>query len=242
MTRSSQKKRERFLAEKAAECLGKKWCLGPDRADHNPPDFIVIEGTRQFGLEVCEISTGQQYEAGGSHMKRKESEAQKAVNTLQCKYESKENIPLSVMFVGDMCAKNMDAVFEVLDEMKLSTMKIGDHEIIEVDEGPARLRVFVTRALRANWLSANNRAGAVDCDPVDRIAERIEKKSEKLPRYKECAGLDDIRLLLVADHTMNSGKLLLEEGVTFDLRGFRIMYFFPHPDPVSIFDCADNKV
>lgn len=61
MTRPSKKEGERFFVEKAAELLGKTWCLGLDREN---PDFIVSEGEKQFGLEVCEIFTGAQSRAG----------------------------------------------------------------------------------------------------------------------------------------------------------------------------------
>ena len=155
MTRSPQKEGERFLVEKAAELLGKGWCLGPDREN---PDFIVTEGAEQFGLEVCEIFTGPQDEIG-SHMKRAESETQRAVNALRREYEAKDNIPLIVKFVGDMCDKNRIFFLRALIKKDLSTKPFGHHDIIEADVGKARLRVHVTRALQANWCSVNDPLG-----------------------------------------------------------------------------------
>lgn len=49
MTRSAQKKKERFFAEESARHFGRAWDLGIDR-EH--PDFVVTEGKEQFGLEV----------------------------------------------------------------------------------------------------------------------------------------------------------------------------------------------
>jgi len=236
MTHPSKKEGERFFVEKAAELLGKSWCLGPDREN---PDFIVTEGEQQFGLEVCEIFTGPQSKAG-SHMKRKESETQRAVNALRHKYESKGDIPLTVKFVGDMCDENVAAILPALDAMNLSTKPFGHHDIIEVDEGKAKLRVHVTRALQANWLSVNDRAGWIDRNPIDHIAEEIKKKSEKLPRYRKCAGLNDIRLLVVANRIMNSGKLSLQECPAFDVRGFHVVYFLSYPESVTVLSCAGN--
>ena len=175
MTQPSKKEGERFFVEKAAELLGKTWCLGPDR---ETPDFIVSEGEQQFGLEVCEIFTGAQSTAG-SHMKRKESITQKAVSALRQEYESRRGIPLIVKFVGDMSDENMAVVLPALEAMNLSSKPFGHHDITEVDEGKAKLRVHITRALQANWFSVNDRAGWVDRNPVDRIAKEIEKKSEK---------------------------------------------------------------
>ena len=236
MTQPSQKEGERFFVEKAAELLGKGWCLGPNREN---PDFIVTEGAKQFGLEVCEIFTGPQDEIG-SHMKRAESETQRAVNALRREYEAKENIPLIVKFVGDRCDENRAVVLRALTEKNFSTKPFGRQDIIEADVGKARLRVHVTRALQANWFSVNDRAGSVDRNPIDRITKEIEKKSEKLPRYKECTGLDDIRLLVVANRIMNSGKLSLQEHPALDVRGFQVVYFLSYPESAKVFECAGN--
>ncbi len=236
MTQPSQKEGERFFVEKAAELLGKGWCLDPDR---ETPDFIVSEGADQFGLEVCEIFTGPQDEIG-AHMKRAESETQRAVNALRREYEAKESIPLIVKFVGDMYDENRAVVLRALIEKDLSAKPFGHQDIIEADEGKAKLHVHVTRALQANWFSVNDRVGPVDRSPIDRINKEIEKKSEKLPRYKECTGLDDIRLLVVANRIMNSGKLSLQEHPALDLRGFRVLYFLSYPESVKVFECAGN--
>ncbi len=150
MTQPSQKEGERFFVEKAAELLGKGWCLDPDR---ETPDFIVSEGADQFGLEVCEIFTGPQDEIG-AHMKRAESETQRAVNALRREYEAKENIPLIVKFVGDRCDENRAVVLRALTEKNFSTKPFGHQDIIEADEGKAKLSVHVTRALQANWFCA----------------------------------------------------------------------------------------
>ena len=235
MTRSPQKEGERFYVEEAAKLLGKEWRLGPDRES---PDFIVTEGAEQFGLEVGDIFTGPQDEHG-SHMKKAESDTQKAVNVLRHEYEAKESTPLIVKFVGDMCDENVAAVLPALDAMNLSAKPFGHRDIIEADEGKAKLRVHVTRALQANWFCV--RAGWVDRNPIDRITKAIEDKAKKLPRYKKCAGLDDIRLLVVANRIMNSGKLSLEKCPALDLQGFQIVYFFSYPESVTVFDYAGNS-
>jgi hypothetical protein len=107
MTRSPHKVGERFFAEEAAKFLGKEWCLGPDREN---PDFIVTEGERQFGLEVTYLFAGPQDEHG-SHRKMAESNTQKAVNAFEAEYEKKDDTPLAVKLVGDMCRENVDESF-----------------------------------------------------------------------------------------------------------------------------------
>lgn len=125
MTRLLQKEGECFFVQRAAELLGKTWNLGPDR---ECPDFIVTEGAQQFDLEVREIFAGQQSGAG-SLMKREESETQRAVKALRREYESKKNTPLSVRFVGDMCAENMSEVLRALVAADFSTKRFGHQEI-----------------------------------------------------------------------------------------------------------------
>ncbi len=236
MTRSPQKEGERFFVEKAADLLGKGWCLGPDREN---PDFIVTEDAEQFGLEVVDIFTGPQ-DDHGSHMKKAESDTQKAVNALRDEYEAKDDTPLIVKFVGDMCDENVAATIPALDAMNLSAKPFGHQDTIEVDEGKANLSVYVTRALQANWFCVNDRAGWVDRNPIDRIAKAIEDKAEKLPRYKKCTGMDDIRLLVVANRIMDSGKLSLEECPALDFRGFQAVYFLSYPESVTILGRAGD--
>lgn len=236
MTQPFKKAGERFYVERAGELLGRTWILEPDRES---PDFIVTENGQQFGLEVCEIFTGPKNKKG-SRKKAKESDTQKAVNALRQKYEANTNIPLVVKLVGDMCAENMADVVPVLLAMGLSNKPYGHQTCVDVDKGHARLRVYVTRALQANWFSVNDQVGWVNTKPIDDIVREIEEKSKKLPAYKECAGLDDIRLLIVANRTMNSGKLILEEPPALNLRGFQFVYFFSYPEPIIVFNCTGN--
>ena len=84
-----KKQHERFFVEEVAKLLGETWALGPDRES---PDFIVTEGKKKFGLEVSEVFTGPQNQAGAK-MKEKESKTQKDINTLRAEYEKITKIP-----------------------------------------------------------------------------------------------------------------------------------------------------
>jgi hypothetical protein len=230
-----KKNRERFFVETAAKLMGKTWTIGPDR-EH--PDFLVTEGVRQFGLEVCEIFTGQQDRAG-SAMKEVESLGQRSVDALRREYEAVTNIPLIVKLVGDVCAENLALVVPALVAEDLASRLVAYQAKIDLNTGlRAGLRLYVTRALRPNWFSMKDRVGFVDRNPMPRIAVEVKKKSEKLPQYRQAAG-SDIRLLIVADHINNSGKLMLEEHAPLDVMGFQEVYFFPYPESVTIFDCGD---
>lgn len=230
-SRSQQKGRERFFTEEAAKNLGKEWCLGLDR---ERPDFIITEGEKRFGLEVTYLFAGP-IDKHGSHRKKVESYKQKIVNNLRDKYEEYANTPLEVKLVGDLCLKNVDEVVSILLGLSLSTKPIGHQDRFEVDKGLAKLSVYATRAIRANWYYVNHRVGWVDRKPLDRINAAIEDKAKKLQEYRTHTNLDDIRLLIVADRRMDSGKLSLEGAQALDLRGFQIVYFYSYPDdPIEI--------
>ena len=136
-----------------------------------------------------------------------------------------------------MCRENLEAVIRMLQDLNSSAKPIGHHERFEVDKGPAKLSVYITRGMQhADWFCVNDRVGWVDRNPVERITEAIDRKAERLPQYMECAGLDDIRLLIVANQKMNSGKLRLEQCPAFNLRGFQIIYFFYYPENIIVFE------
>ena len=226
MTRSSKKDRERFMASEAAKSLERTWILSDDR-EH--PDFVVTEGAEEFGLELSDIFIGP-HSSAGSAMKQNESHTQRAVNDLRRQYEAVVDIPLHVRFVGKLDAENIALVIPKLIASELPSKPVGHHLVIDTSTG---LRVHVTKSFRPDWYSVNARVGFVDRNPRQIIADAIEKKSKELPRYKAEIG-SDIRLLLVADRIHNSGKMMLENTVAFDLHGFRAVYFFPYPESALI--------
>jgi hypothetical protein len=232
MTRPLKKNRERFFAEVISKLLGQSWVLGLDR---EVPDFLVTERGQQFGLEVCKIFTGRQDRAGSAE-KEMESHSQRTVDALRREYEAITNIPLIVKLVGDMCDENLALVVPAVVAEDLPSKPFDYQAKIDLNTGlHAGLRVHVTKALRPNWFSMKDRVGFVDRNPMSRIVSTVKKKAEKLSQYREAAN-PDIRLLIVADHINNSGKLMLEEQASMDLQGFAVVYFYPYPsEAVTIF-------
>jgi len=229
MTRSSKKRLERHWVERAAKLLDCNWCI---RSERECPDFIVSEGTHQFGLEVSEVFTGPQSEAG-SEIRKREAATQKRISTLQREYEASMKVPLKVSFVGDMSPANLRTVVPNLIKEDLASKSPGYYVVFDEDNG---LRVHVKREFRDDWFYINDTAGFVDRNPEPILAERIKHKSNNLSRYRMFAG-DDMRLLLVANRYRNSGKLMFEQDPpSLDLRGFQKVYFFSHPESVIVFD------
>jgi hypothetical protein len=223
VTRPLKKRLERFFVEEAAKSLRKAWSIGPDR-EH--PDFLVTEGAQQFGLEVAEIfqraTKASRFGHEGDGIQHPaERWSPSAVSN---------NIPLSVKFVGNIKAATIATVIPALVAEDFASKPLGHHVVIDVTN---RLRVFATKAIRADWFSVNDRVGWVNSNPTTLIADLIKMKSEKLPKYMEAAG-PDMRLLIVADRTYNSGKLMLEDCPSLNLRGFRAVYFFSYPESVTV--------
>jgi hypothetical protein len=228
LTRQTQKQRERFFVEQAAKLLGSPWILEESR-EH--PDFIVTEGEKRFGLEVCEIFAGPQDRAG-SAMKRTESSVHRQLEALRRAYEAITPTTLRVQIVGSLNPENMAAIVPALVAEDFTFEPVGHHVVIDHGDG---LRLHVTKAFRPEWYSVNHRAGWIDRNPLPIITDAIKKKSNELDRYRSAAGAD-VRLLLVADRIHNSGKLMLDDTATFDTQGFRAVYVFPYPDQVMIFN------
>ncbi|MCW5691612.1 MAG: hypothetical protein KIT48_04545 [Pseudolabrys sp.] len=222
------KDRERFYVEQAARLLGATWGIGPDRES---PDFVISDGASTFGLEVSMLFTGQQ-SAAGSAVKKSESKTQKAIQNLRLQYEAIHNVPLAVKFVGRMCEENLAKVVPSLIAEDLPSKPVGHHLVVDTNNG---LRVHVTRGFRPEWYSVNDRVGWVDRNPVQKIADAIEEKATRLEQYKAAVG-SDIRLLLVADQFLNSGKMRLEQKPDLDKRGFDAIYFLAYPESVIVFD------
>jgi hypothetical protein len=195
---------------------------------------LVIEDGAQFGLEVTELFAGQQGK-GGSALKAQESFTQRSIDDLQCQYEAVSDVPLTVRFVGSMEPENLATVVAALVSQDLQSKPNGYHFVHDTTvQHPhrARLRVHVTKG-RRDWYCINDRVGFVERNPQPAIARAIESKSKELDRYRVAVG-DDVRLLLVANHLTNSGKLRLESSGKFDLYGFKAVYLLLYPEAVII--------
>ena len=227
MTRPKQKQRERFFVEQAAKLLGRPWILEESR-EH--PDFLVTEGEKRFGLEVCEIFAGPQ-DRTGSAMKRTESSVHRQLEALRRAYEAITPTTLRVQIVGSLNPENMAAIVPALVAEDFTFKPVGYRVVIDHGDG---LRLHVTKAFRPEWYCVNHRVGWVDRNPLPIIADAIMKKSNELERYRSTAGAD-VRLLLVADRFHNSGKLMLDDTATFDTQGFQAVYVFPYPENVRVF-------
>jgi hypothetical protein len=195
MTTAVQKRIERNYLDEAIRSLKVGWTILEER---DPPDFIIADGDRKFGLDVAEIFHGRRT-ASGSQMKKTESDMQKQLDNLRREYELQTGVILSVKFVGRIAPDTLPKVVPELLALDLATQPLAYHTTVEILSGfEAPLKLHVTKSNRPDWLAVGHYVGFVTRNPDPFIAEEIAKKSLKLAQYKSLAGTDDVRLLLVA--------------------------------------------
>ena len=221
------KREERFYVERAAEMLDVSWTVGEDR---EIPDFIVTEGDRQFGLEVSEVFIGHMGRKG-SERKAEESIYQETIDRYREMYVTEKDVPLCVRILGPVTDETMGELLGHLLQHDFESMRPGNQIIVQPSD---QFKVYVTRALRNWWFRVDDRVGMVNMNPMPIINARVAMKSRRLTSYQEAAG-DDVRLLLVANRIVNSGKLKLVDQSAIDTRGFKTVYFLSYPESVTVF-------
>ena len=218
---------ERFYVERTAEMLNLSWIVGEDRES---PDFIICEGDWQFGLEVSELFIGR-VGRKGSDGKAKESNHQETIDRYREIYVAEKNIPLCIRILGPVNDETMGELLGQLLQCDFESMRPGHQIIVQPND---QLKVYVTKALRSCWLRVDDRVGMVNTNPMPIIQGGVAMKSQRLANYHEAAG-EDVRLLLVANRMLNSGKLKLVEQSAIDTCGFRVVYFLSFPESVTVF-------
>ncbi len=214
-----KKAEERMYAEVAANKLGRKWRL----QDCESPDFTVTEGEHSFGLELKKIFSGESGQHG-SASRFKEGGVEKHLERARRSYETLGGVPVTVRLLGTYSVKDMNELVDELLRSDLCSRPVG----YEVQLRMPKATAHVTRALRSVWVDVSMRAGWVERNTGKLIQDAIDGKAAFLKVYQRRTG-DDVRLLLVADRTLNSGKVQPDLSGHFNLRGFRTVYFLAYP-------------
>ncbi len=115
---------------------------------------------------------------------------------------------LSALLASPVRGAEVGVLFHVL----LGDERSGAYTDLIVRKGVRPLAEFIPSHM--GWVSRDQRS----------IDVAIEEKAKRLPNYRQAAG-DDVRLLVVADWTRNSGKADIDSTAQFDLRGFNAVYF-----------------
>ena len=196
------------------------------------PDFIVTEGERRFGLEVTNVFQDRSDE-NGSDLRRSEGQAQKIVADIRREYESRSGgLAIKVEFMQRPKATDAEDIVTKLLGLNLASRPIGERHTICTQAGS---EIFARRYRWPEWTSIPDRVGWVVQNASEQLQACIAKKAAELPCYRAAAG-DDVRLLVVADRTLNSGKLLVPSPEPIKPMGFRTVYFLTHPLEVVVID------
>ncbi len=139
-------------------------------------------------------------------------------------------VPLSVKFLGQFSNQELDEIVKLLLLEGWPACKFGKRR--SYDFGGRY--VVATKARRSEWQTLDDRIGWVNFETAPVLNAAIAKKSANLDTYKLLSS--DVRLLLVADCILNSGKLAaVENSLEVNKQGFQTVYFLRYPDAVSVF-------
>jgi len=219
-----KKREEEHWALQAALKLDECWELVPREA----PDFRVVSSVGEFGLEITECHIGKD-SRGGSIKRAKEGRDLKLLDTARRKYERGSGVCLNLKYLGPVNHLAMEELVDALQAASLEDLDIFSRSA-EITFASGKAWVHATK--NPNWIIVRDRVGWVSRNG-EFLQREIDKKARKLAKYREA--YPDIRLLVVSNRILNSGKLLLEEGFRPDLRGFDAVYFFSYPDRVTPF-------
>ena len=252
--REQQKHDEHRFAIAASRLLDAQWELVPcDDESHGGPDFIVHQKDRSFGLEVHEVFKGTASEKKGAALKMKQSEDQLHINRIRQKYENVAgNIPLYVKFLDSPDDEQIDQIIEELRKLNLKGETFPYQSNFTMQQKSGLLKIFVSRLpddwgrdrlSRPDWFIVADAGGCVEKNN-QKISRAVNAKSVKIKQYKKnvakCLGLEnpldaEIRLLLVADHMWNFGKVELDGEWNGKNHGFSTVYFLRFPDSIKEF-------
>ena len=220
------KVRERIYAESAARLLDVNWQLVeiPE-----PLDFKVQTDHEEFGLEVRQVFTDGEA-TFGSPLKRAEAENQKRVRSVAAQYYSQGGPPVSVKFLGNLASTETGALVERMkceaptSPFALHTFSIG------------MVKVFLTALPKDlgdyhRWQCVDDRVGWVREVTNEDLQRAVDRKRTNLPLYREKFSVVD--LLLVADRTMNSGRMRSTSALSVQNLGFRAVYFLSYPESAT---------
>jgi hypothetical protein len=220
------KVRERIYAESAAKLLGVDWIFGEIA---EPLDFEVRSGHDVFGLEVRQIFVGGEADFG-SPSRRAENENQSYVRDIASRYYSQGGRPVSVKFLGPISDHQLEALVERM--VREAPASPFEYHTISV----GAIKIFITAQPKElgncqHWVCIDDHVGWVREATNDDLQYAVDCKRDKLPLY--LAKYSTIDLLLVADRTVNSGRM--RSAVSFSVQnpGFRAIYFLSYPETIT---------
>jgi hypothetical protein len=222
----ASKVQERIYAEAAAALLRTDWLI-VDIPE--PLDFEVRSASETFGLEVRQVFVDAEAEFG-SPAKRNESVNVKAISVLAMEYYDSGGPPILAKFFGQMSSVTKKALIELM--VAAAPIYPGPSKTIDAHD----LKVTMTPLSASfpnysRWAFVNHRVGWLKPITVAVLQHAINRKEANLDLYKQ--KFDNVELLLVADRTFNSGKLVEVDDLVVNNPGFRTVYFMSYPESIQ---------
>lgn len=227
MTRPKQKTEEYIYAKRAASLLGEAWDIKDPESEQDWPDLVVRLGCDTFGLEVREIYADE--ERRGSPKRRGESHRERALERAADEYYKGNAIPVRVLFYGE--PSDATRLAEKV-AWAVQSLEIWGNRRVTLAGGRwmCVLRLPIEVGDYRRWMSVSDSVGWVGTADCELIQKTIGQKAENLNRYHK--HLCDVRLLLVADRTRNSGKLCFANTKELDTAGFDRIHLMSYPEDI----------
>lgn len=220
------KVRERLYAESAAQLLDIDWSFGEIS---EPLDFEVRSAHEVFGLEVRQVFADGEA-TFGSLSRRAESGNQSRIRDIASRYYSQGGRPLSVKFLGALAT----AEIQPLVERMLREAPATPFERHTISVGGIKVFLTTVPEYLGNyqyWVCVDDRVGWVREVTNKDLQHAVDRKGDKLSLY--LTKYPTVDLLLVADRTVNSGRLSSADSLSVKNPGFRAIYFLSYPESIT---------
>lgn len=225
MTTETQKWLELRYATKACEKLDMLWEITPSPNEIDWPDLLVTEDGYRFGLEVREIFPDESFK--GSKKRRDEASNVRVITEISEKYYALSEVPIRVKFIGSVSDQEL-----IVNKLVSASSTLKDSEQVRLELAPECV-LYITKLHLSfknynRWVYVSDQVGWVSNLDAGFIQEKIDEKSAKLVKYIK--NINDVRLLLVCNRELNSGKFVCSPEGLINLAGFKEVYFLSYPE------------
>jgi len=165
----------------------------------------------------------------GSRARAGESQRERWLSGLRQDYEKRVSVTLDLKFLGTPTDAAYSSIMAALIDEGFAEKPLAHRMERAVYGG----KVWATKALRPTWRFMKDSVGWVSRDAAI-LQNAIDKKAANLDEYRKACS--DVRLLVVANRLLNSGKLAIDDGAAPNLCGFDVVYFLSHPIEIRVFD------
>ncbi|MCP1242741.1 hypothetical protein GOB86_10050 [Acetobacter lambici] len=236
-----QKLRERMFVEQASKLLDENWRLHSTER----PDFIISTQVEEFGLEVTECHAGKYSKKKGSQAVREEVTRDRELQNIKQKcisiYPHIKN--WRFQYVSNTGTIPEDEIIQSIKTINQDNSENSETidiiGILKKSGLPNKLgTLFISKGYGDEWIYVNDMCGWVH-PSADNFQKCIDTKAKKISDYK--GKIEDIRLLVVADALMNSGKASLPHDFFPNIHGFHKVYYLYNPMWITEFPSGITK-